>query len=105
MKHTALLLLVILASAAADSECSPPLNCTGTYYCPFIAAGPGVTVVSGEDYCSCCPVGITYLGRGELERAVGWSMALFSKQCKQPHDKPFFSVHLPLIKDVFLKRI
>jgi hypothetical protein len=79
MKHTTLLLLVILVSAAAASHCSQPLNCTGIYECPELAGGPGVEIVSGEKYCSCCPVSITYLGRDKLERAVCRSMALFSK--------------------------
>ena len=79
MKHTILLLLVIIASAAADSDCSPPLNCTGVHDCPPIDDSTGVKIVSGKDYCSCCPVSITYLGRDELERAVCWSVALFYK--------------------------
>jgi hypothetical protein len=32
------------------------------YHCPMIESGPGVIIVSGKKYCSCCPVSITYLG-------------------------------------------
>jgi len=36
--------------------------------------------VSGEEYCSCCPVSITYLGTDELERGVYRLMALFGEE-------------------------
>jgi len=78
MKHTIFLLLVIVASAAADSECSPPLNCTGVHDCPPVDDSPGVKIVSGKDYCSCCPVPITYVGRDESELAAHRSVALCS---------------------------
>jgi hypothetical protein len=64
MKRAMLLvaLAICIVCAMSASDCSPPLNCTGVYNCPLLQAGPGVIVESGAQYCSCCPVTITYLG-------------------------------------------
>jgi hypothetical protein len=103
MKHTILFLLVVFAicvmTAALTSHCPQPLNCTGKYFCPLIASGPGIRIVSGEEYCTCCPVSITYLGRDKSESAV----RLSHSQCTPFPSAPFFQLIFHLLNTCFLK--